>query len=265
MKLTSFVLFVALMQSVHGECKIIAHRGASNRTPENTVLSVQTAWDLGADAVEIDLRLTLDKKIVAYHDKDTERIGGRKELVEKQTLLQLKELDVGMHRGAKFSALRIPTLSEIIETVPNDRSVFLELKSGPEILPILKNELAKSTLAKKQIKIIGFEHDTIAEAKALFPEAEIYWLVGISQNRPYTEWPRAITEVLNAAEKGNFDGLCVKGNAVVTSKFVSQAQMRGLKFFVYTINSKIAANRFKQMGVDGIITDRPKFIRDNIN
>ena len=261
-----YIVFTALIlaHSVFGECAIIAHRGASNTTPENTVLSVQTAWDLGADSTEVDLRLSSDDQIVIYHDKDSKRIGGRKKLVEEQTFWELKELDVGAHRGSQFSGLTVPTLREVLDVTPSGRSLFLEIKVSSKILPILEQELEKSKLTKDQIRIIGFDYDTMVEAKSMFPDIQVYWLVGISQNRKHEEWTRAINQILTAAQKGGLDGLCVQGNAVVSRRFVVAAHEQNLKFFVYTVNSKVAARRFKRMGVDGIITDRPQYIRDNI-
>ena len=87
-------------------CLIIAHRGESFDAPENTLAAVNLAWERGADAVEIDVQLSKDNKIVVIHDENTKRTGGRNKLVKNQTLKELKELDVGIYRDKKSISIR---------------------------------------------------------------------------------------------------------------------------------------------------------------
>ncbi len=73
---------------------VIAHRGASHLAPENTLASVELAWRLGADAVEVDVRLTRDGRIVAIHDETTDRTAGTHLEVATTHSSQLRRLDV---------------------------------------------------------------------------------------------------------------------------------------------------------------------------
>ncbi len=95
---------------------IIAHRGESYDAPENTLASINLAWQRDADAVEIDVRLSKDNKVVVFHDKTTRRLGGRNESVKNQTLEELKELDVGSWKSEKYKNEKIPTLTEVLAT-----------------------------------------------------------------------------------------------------------------------------------------------------
>ncbi|MCA9017815.1 MAG: glycerophosphodiester phosphodiesterase, partial [Planctomycetaceae bacterium] len=115
--------------------EIIGHRGASYDAPENTLASVNLAWQRNADAVEIDIYLTKDGKIVAYHDKTTKRIGGRDQAVNEQTLAELQTLDVGAWKNEKYKEERIPTLTQILKAIPAGKRLFIEIKCGPEVLP----------------------------------------------------------------------------------------------------------------------------------
>ena len=113
---------------------LIAHRGESLDAPENPLSAITLAWQRGADAVEVDVQLTGDGHVVVMHDPDTRRLTGRRVTVGRATLAELKSLDVGRHKGEKWANERIPELSEVLETVPEGRCLFIELKSPREIV-----------------------------------------------------------------------------------------------------------------------------------
>ncbi len=81
---------------------IVAHRGASGDAPENTLASFSLAWQQDADAIEGDFHLTSDGHIVCIHDSDTNRVSGTRLVINKSTLKELQELDIGSHFGDKF-------------------------------------------------------------------------------------------------------------------------------------------------------------------
>ena len=119
---------VFLSGSVFGRPLVVAHRGASHDAPENTMRAFDRAWDLGADGIEGDFRLSKDGHIVAMHDADTMRVtGGSANLnVASSTLAELRGLDVGKWKGERFSGERIPTFAEIIKSVPIGKKFFIE-------------------------------------------------------------------------------------------------------------------------------------------
>ncbi len=144
---------------------IVAHRGASHEAPENTLAAFRLAWVRGADAVEGDFYLTSDGKIVCIHDKTTKRVApDQPELtVAKSTLEQLRQMDVGHWKDAKFAGEQIPTLEEVLAIVPQRKRIFVEIKCGPEIVPELRKQLAASGLTNEQIVIIAFDR-TVTQA-----------------------------------------------------------------------------------------------------
>src|SRR5665647_3725193 len=97
----------------------IAHRGESFAAPENTLAAIKLAWTNNADGVEIDVRLSKDKKIVVIHDMNTKRTSGLSRRVKSHSIDSLKKLDVGSWKGKKWLNERIPTLKEILENVPS--------------------------------------------------------------------------------------------------------------------------------------------------
>ena len=115
---------------------IIAHRGSSGEFPENTITAFWEAIKENADIVELDLQLTLDNHIVAFHDERVERIFEIRtnKTIRDYKLKELKKLDAGSWFDKKFSDVRIPTLDEVISGLPRNASLILELKGKEEEL-----------------------------------------------------------------------------------------------------------------------------------
>src|SRR5437762_11744744 len=108
--------------------EIIAHRGSSFLAPENTLAAVQLGWREGADAAEGDFRLTADGQIVCVHDKTFKRTAGIDRLVAEMTLAEIESLDVGSWKAATFAGERVPTLDQLLDTLPETRRFFVEIK-----------------------------------------------------------------------------------------------------------------------------------------
>src|SRR5262249_52335116 len=130
---------------------IIAHRGASLDAPENTLASARLGWEQGADAVEVDVRQSRDGHIVVIHDAHTRRTARVRKRVRAHSLAELRALDVGRWKHRHFAGERIPTLNEVIETVPPGKRLFVEIKSGPECLPQFVDTVKRSGKAPSQI------------------------------------------------------------------------------------------------------------------
>src|SRR5262245_50254296 len=134
--------------------KIIAHRGASHDAPENTLAAINLAWQQRADAVEIDVRLSKDGRLVAIHDPTTKRTCCVNHKVSDLTLAELKALDAGQWKGNRWAGEKIPTLYEVLETVPKGKNLVIELKDSPELLTELKCTL-KGTRSKNEQIILA--------------------------------------------------------------------------------------------------------------
>ncbi|QDU12068.1 glycerophosphodiester phosphodiesterase [Gimesia aquarii] len=237
--------------------EIIGHRGASYDAPENTLASVNLAWQLNADAVEIDIYLTKDGKIVAYHDKTTKRIGGRDQAVKEQTFAELQTLDVGAWKNSKYKHARIPTLTQILNTIPDNKRLFIEIKCGAEVLPQLKQDLDASGKAAAQTAIIGFDYETMQQAKQILPDLKVYWVFKVKQNKLTRKWAHNAEYYIQKATDAHLDGLDVGYNKFVTKEFIERANSAGLPVYVWTVNSVKDAKKLVNMGVEGITSDRP--------
>jgi len=263
--LSLVVLFAGVsMTSSAAGVEIIGHRGASHDAPENTLSSVHLAWEQNADAVEIDIYLTKDGRIVAFHDKTTERIGGRDKPVADQTLEELRTLDVGSWKDDRFKGEQIPTLAEIVDTVPDGKRLFIEVKCDRKVIPQLGRVLGSSGKRPEQTAVIGFSLPTMKAVKMALPELQVYWVLHRKQHKVTGRWsPSAETLVLKARRAG-VDGIDVGALDTVDRPFIDKIKKSGLGFYCWTINSPDEANRLVRIGVDGITTDRPAFLRKHL-
>jgi glycerophosphoryl diester phosphodiesterase len=266
----SFRIYAALLMlvfsagtTVAAPPAIIAHRGASHDAPENTLAAIRLGFEQGADFVEVDLRLTADQQIVLMHDGDTKRTAGRDKKVAEQTLQELKTLDAGSFKGAKWTGERIPTLAEALAAIPAGKGIFLELKAGPEIVPPLAEVLKSSKLAREQIVIIAFDFAAITEAKRRLPDYQALWLVAFKKSDNGTSWTPAPEKIIDQA-RGHVDGLDLKACAAIDAELIKQAKSAGLSVYTWTVNDPVVARQMKDVGVLGITTDRPRMLRDSL-
>jgi glycerophosphoryl diester phosphodiesterase len=254
-KIYPMILLTLFCAQVTAQQTFIAHRGASFLAPENTVAAANLAWELGADAVEVDVFLSLDNRVMVIHDKDTKRTSsGKKNLVIKDSpSLVLRDLDVGSWKDAKFKGEKIPFISEIIETVPAGKTLVIEIKSGSEIIPHLKREIEKAGKLD-QIVFISFGWETILDTKKEFPKNKCYWLSSSKQG---------LKTKLDEAAKAGLDGINLNYN-IIDEEVMQMAAARNLEVLVWTVNDPAVAKRMTELGVKGITTDRPRWLKEEM-
>ena len=243
--------------------EIIAHRGASQDAPENTLAAFQQAWEQGADAIELDIHLSKDGKIAVIHDKDTARVAGVKHEVARLTWEELQTIDVGSHKNPSFRNERIPTLEPILARVPEGKRALIEIKCGPEILPELQRVISVSTLKPKQVAIIAFDAEILRQSKMRMPALSHYLLV--DYKRDALGRPPKVTSAIQRAKAAGLDGLSIKHEWPIDPKFVKLVKSEGLHLIAWTVNDTAAAKRLTDAGVDGITTDRPGWLRKERN
>lgn len=246
------------------DTELIGHRGASFEAPENTLAAFRLAWEEGADGVEGDFRLTRDGEIVCLHDPTTRRTAGVRLTVADSTLAQLRELDVGSWKGEKWAGEPIPTLREVIATVPPGKRLFIELKCGPEILLPLAAILAESALPHEQTVILAFSAEVVAEARQLLPHVKALWITDYKRKWQSGDWSPSIEAVLQTLERSGASGLASKAHKFVDASFVQALRAAGMEFHVWTVNAPRIATRFLALGADSITTNRPGWLRSGL-
>jgi glycerophosphoryl diester phosphodiesterase len=272
-----------------------AHGGGEHEGPDNTLFAFKTALANGADVLEMDVHATADGKLVALHDPTLDRTTGSSGRVDSLTLRQVKAADAAywfvpgcgachdrpaedyVYRGyatgerplppelSDFSPndFRIPTLREILRTFP-DTLINIEIKAtAPETKPYeakvaaLLKEFGRST----DTIVTSFNDASVAAFKLKAPcvstapgleQVTAFWL---SSQGPLPGMPLPGHHALQVPIEQN-------GLQVVTPDFVQDAHNNGLAVHVWTVNDAATMRWLIDIGVDGIMTNRPTVLED---
>lgn len=214
--------------------KIIAHRGASYFEPENTLRAYKRAIEMGADFVEVDVRMSKDKELIIIHDADVSRTTNGKGLVKDLTWNKIKELDAG--KGEK-----IPTLDEVIELVKNKVGLVVEIKE-----PGTENNIMEKIDENKLENVIltSFYHKSIKNVEKSSPNVNLGIIfVGEPVN------------VGKMAEDANAN-IIFPSYRYMTEELVKNAKKHGLTVYPWAIDDLEVFKKFENMDVDGIITNK---------
>jgi glycerophosphoryl diester phosphodiesterase len=287
---------------------IIGHRGAAGLAPENTLPAFEEACELNVNAVELDVHLSADDKIIVHHDftlqpeiartpdgQWLERLGPA---VKELTLAQLKTYDVGrLKPGTRYARRypdqkavdgeRIPTLAEVISLLkakcPEEARLWIEIKTDPEKANLTASPEtvadAVTTLLREQnfsarACILSFDWRALAQVQKISPEIPTVYLshVGVRLNniKPGQPGPSPWMAGLDIDDFGGSIPRAVKAAGgkywapyykYLTYALLEEAHQLGLKVYVWTVDSRSDMARLMEMGVDGIITNRPDILK----
>ena len=143
---------------------LAAHRGWRGKYPENTMLGFRMALTLDVDAVEMDVHMTKDYRIVVCHDASLNRTTDKTGMICKLTLDEVREADAGIKFGEEFKGEKIPMFEEFLELMATrpDIRILLELKDYPEEIGDFAYASAEETLRLcREYGIFGADRLTI--------------------------------------------------------------------------------------------------------
>jgi glycerophosphoryl diester phosphodiesterase len=236
---------------------IVAHRGSSDVSPENTIEAFNLAWLQNADAIEADFHLTKDEQIVCIHDRDTYRTCGEKLIVAESNYDELSHLDASSFFKGDSNPQQIPLLSEVFKTIPNNKSIYIEIKCGPEIVPVLIKSILSSSLQNEQIRIISFDPKVIKVFKSTAPHIKAFWLYDITIKEPLSGY-----DLLEALRDTKADGL--SSNNKNSQDFISNIIGAGFEYHSWTINDIKTAEKLLKWGAYSITTDKPGYLKKRL-
>jgi glycerophosphoryl diester phosphodiesterase len=243
---------------------VIGHRGASREAPENTLAAFRLAWEEGADGIEADFRLTRDGHIVCLHDASTGRTADHDLAVADATLAELRRLDAGGWKGARWRGEKIPTLAEVLDISPPGKRLFLEIKSGPEIIPALMHELAGKGGAAERITLLSFSAPLLAACKERMPEVKVCWLTDYRRSRSSGALCPTRAEILDTLARIGADGLASRAHRALDADLVAALRDAGLSVHVWTVDSVAKARHYAELGVDSIMSNRPGWLKTHL-
>ena len=252
------------MSTQSGKPLIIAHRGASHDAPENTLAAYKLAWQQGADGAETDVHITKDGRLICMHDDDAERTAGSLVKLSETDFDELRKLDVGAWPEDKYAGEKVPTLVEVLNTVPEGKVFYIEIKSSKDAVrsvPLVKADIDKSNIKREQVRIISFSADAIKACKEQMPEVPAYLLIYFVHDAKTGAWSPTADEVISKLKACDADGVDINVVYRVDQSFIDQIKAAGYSYHVWTINSPHVAERYVKMGVASITTDRPGFLK----
>ena len=228
---------------------IIAHRGACGESPENTLESFRLAVEQGADMIELDLRLTADGHLVAVHDLNLRRVAGHTVSVEDTSLNILRHLDVSYHFHRGRRRTRIPTLEEVLETIPPRFPLTLDLKCRRAGRTRYARVLARALAGRGHAIYSSFNWKLLSEVKSAIPNAPV---APMARHR--------VPGVLRAAETLGAASIHCQFGAV-TPRLLETVAATGRPVLAYTVNDGARARRLIAAGASGVFTNYPGRIR----
>ena len=242
---------------------MFAHRGGGALAPENTLAAFEHGLSLGADGLELDVRLSRDAVVVVHHDRSLERTTNLRGAVAEFTAGELARADAGhrFRRGDAFPfrglGIGVATLAEVLARYP-DVPIVIELKMNNVALAVATIEAVGRAGAVDRVCLGSFGLRVLRAARRLAPaiatsaaREEVRWAL----YRSWFRWP-----VSRVAYAGYQVPEHAGRTRVVSPRFVDEAHRLGLGVQVWTVNKENDARRLLDWGVDALITDRPDVI-----
>jgi len=229
----------------------IAHRGASGKglAPENTMASFEKAIEVGVDAVEIDVHLTADNRVVVIHDRAVDRTTDGSGPVDTMTLDQVRELSAGSWFDTQFASERIPTLEEVLDLIGWRAVLLIETKTeeaAEKAVSIIRAQRAQSRVVMQSF--LGPAVRTVNRLDSRIPTA--FLMTGGEAVL------RRKTGVVKRVLKLGANALALKYTAA-TPDLVNMFLSRAMGIWVWTVDEEEDMREMIEMGVGGIITNYP--------
>jgi glycerophosphoryl diester phosphodiesterase len=218
---------------------IMGHRGAPIEEPENTLRSIRRALEVGVDAVEVDVHLSKDGRLVVIHDDRVDRTTNGAGRVKDLTFAELRRLDAG--KGE-----RLPSLEEVMDLVIGHAHLVVEVKApeaGPELV-----RLFQERDIFQHAHVISFWHPLVKSLKEHEPRLRTGVLMVGCPADPAGLARAALAEAL------------VLHYAYATPELVTEAHAHNLLVYVWNIDDVETLKPYLAMNLDGIGTNRPDMV-----
>lgn len=245
-----------------GNMKIIAHRGASFYSPENTMSAFKLAETFNVDGIEMDIHMTRDKKLVVIHDKTTGRTGTDNFEVKTSTFSKLKKIDVGSWFGDSFNGEKIPLLLDVVENISEKLEFYIEIKTGTEIIDTFCEFLDKNKAVKNNITVISFNYDTVSELKKVRPDIKALWIVQYGYNVQVEK--NMYKKVFKKIENASLNGISTHSELEHCIKMAKTIKESNLIWNVWTVDNPFLAKKMLSLGVSSLTTNRPDWIMQHL-
>jgi|HubBroStandDraft_6_1064221.scaffolds.fasta_scaffold02589_4 glycerophosphoryl diester phosphodiesterase len=240
-----------------------AHRGGGGEAPENTLPAFEAAVAMGYRYLETDVHLTRDGVLLAFHDSSLERLTDRAGSIGDLSLAEVREADAGhafspdggLSYPFRGKGVVVPTLEELL-TRWNDVFINIDAKADNTVAPLV--DLVTRLDAFSRVCIGSFSDRRVARIRALAGGRICSSMGQVAAGMAYVasragRMPRFHADCLQVPQRW--------GRLRIDRRFVNAAHRAGLQVHVWTIDDEAEMEFLLDLGVDGIMTDRPRILK----
>jgi len=236
---------------------VIAHRGDCSSAPENTLTALKAAVAAGAHAVEFDVHLTRDGQPVVIHDATVDRCTNGRGAVADLSLAEIKALDAGSWFAGPFEGEEIPTLAEALAALPAPTALFIHLRAhenGSDRCERCLAEAAEQHALRKRTVITHHTRHGLQRLREMDPALRLCWI-------PYGGEPGE-----EYVDDAYYLGCRIMQPraAEIDEHFVQYAHEKGMWVNAFWADEIAEMERLIRLGVDGIITNTPRRLRETL-
>jgi glycerophosphoryl diester phosphodiesterase len=243
-----------LAQAKPQHVMVIAHRGAHQDVPYNTLLSLKAAIDLGIDYVECDIRTTAENKLVIMHNATVDATTNGKGTIREMTLKQIRKLDAGIKVGPQFAGTKVPTFDEMLKMARGKIGIYADTKDASPAA--LLGKLKKFGMLSHTV-VFGYHLEFFEGVAKLNPDV---WIMPEAKNETVLrELLREFKLKVVAFDAGDFK-----------EPLIAMTKQAGAKIYVDRLGKADNPESWQaaiDQGADGIQTDHPaellKYLRDH--
>ncbi|QDI90661.1 glycerophosphodiester phosphodiesterase [Salicibibacter halophilus] len=231
--------------------KWIAHRGYSEKAPENTFAAFRRAIDSGASGIEFDVHVSKDGELFVMHDEHVGRTTDGEGRIRDMSDPELATLDAGAWFSEQYRGEPVPTLEEVLDFVPPNMLLNIEIKNIPHVYPEIEKKVNQALVHRDREEntiVSSFDHACLYRLKEWNPAVNIGLLMNF----------RAVNLESYLRLFAPFDVHSLHPHvAVVQKNEVERWQKQGMRVFPYAVKNKTDAKEMETLGVSGVISDLP--------
>jgi glycerophosphoryl diester phosphodiesterase len=233
----------------HSGVLAFAHRGGALEAPENTMKAFEYAVALGYRYIETDAYATRDGVLISFHDDKLDRVSDARGKIEDLSWSEVRQARIG---GAE----PVPLMEELFARFPDVR-INIDPKHDAAVSPLVA--LIKRMGAEHRVCVGSFSGQRIRQVQDAFDgrvctslgPGGVLKLKSASMGLPVRRWPEGCAQV----------PVKERGVTIVTRRFVEAAEKHGLQVHVWTIDDETEMRRLIDLGVHGLMTDRPAVLK----
>lgn len=233
------------------EMQIIAHRASATHAPENTLAALDYAILSGAHMAEIDVQQTKDGEIILMHDANLKRTTGFNGKVSEATYSDIQTLEAGNWFSSEFDGEPVPTLEEVLQRSKGQITLMIEIKAKDHPVDVARKviELIEAYNMEKECLIGAMDYRVLQAVKMINPKIQTVYITALA----YGDY-QDLEDVDYYSIEASF----------ISYALIDQIHRSGKQIYAWTVNKESTMQSMISMQVDGIVTDDPVLLQNQL-